>query len=372
MKLTPEQRRFLGSARSVHDAPPLPEERPTKTGNRPGEMLSPELPTSPEQSVLRRAPGWELSRIAEMQNLVLIFGAVLLLGAIFYVGKKYEAWKSQLAARKQVEMAAPLSNKFAGATAEELMEEAIADEHTGNWQQAAERLVAAKYKNVALPGAMFRAGKLYYDHNDFDAADRLFAASISFGENIDEANYFRGMIASGRDDWTGAEHYFEAAANAAPFSANYYYSLAETCRKDHRPKEAIPRYEQAARRSSGDAEQTIYRFKERMASLEAGEVAPVNSELEKKRNSGPLSVDWLLTAAAIAIHQFQINDAVKLVDEAREADRSRMFDLFTGCVSDRLFTLACQNNPELAQACRAKSPNTSSAQPQESVKPEPP
>ena len=308
----------------------------------------------------------------EMQSVVLLLGAVVFLAAVFYAGKKYEYLKYFLAARRQAKIAARVTGQFGNASAEDLVEQAIVDERIGNWEQAAQRLIAAKYKNIALPGVIFRAAKLYYDHNDFDSADRLFESAISFGENVDAANYYRGMIASGRSDFPGAERFFEAAASAAPFNADYYYSLAETCRKDHRPREAIARYEQAARRAGGDEERVICRFKSRMASLETGEVEPVSSELERKTAAGPLSVDWLLTAAALEIHQLHIPEAVKLVDQAREADRSRMFALFAACVSDRLFTLASQNNPEIAQACRVESPNTSSAQPQESVKPEPP
>ena len=372
IRLTPERRRFLGAARSLHDSPPSAKEKVSKTNLRPIETSPPNPTALGEDATPRRERVWKLSRVMEMQNVVLLFGAAVLLVGVFYAGKKYEYLKYFIASRKHAEIAARVTRQFGNASAEELVEQAIVAERLGNWEEAAQRLIAAKYKNIALPGVIFRAAKLYYDHNDFDSADRLFESSISFGENIDAANYYRGMIASGQSDFAGAERFFEAATSAAPFNADYYYSLAETCRKDHRPKEAIARYEQAARRAGGDEEQTICRFKARMASLEAGEVAPVSAELDRKRGSSPLSVDWLLTAAALEIHQLHVPEAVKLVEQAREADQSRLFALFAGCVSDRLFTLACQNNPEIAQACRVESPNTSLAQPQERVKPEPP
>jgi len=369
IRLTPERRRFLGAARSLHDTPPSVEEKPSP---RPIEARAPKSSIPMEEPAARRERVWKLSRVMEMQNVVLLLGAAVLMAGIFYAGKKYEYLRYFLAARKQAEIAAKVTGQFGNASAEDLVEQAIVAEHLGNWEEAAQRLIAAKYKNLALPGVIFRAAKLYYDHNDFDSADRLFESAISFGENVDAANYFRGMIASGKGDFAGAERFFEAATTAAPFNADYYYSLAETCRKDHRPKEAIARYEQAARRAGGDEEQTICRFKARIAALEAGEVAQVSSELDQKQKSGPLSVDWLLTAAALEIHELHAPEAVKLLDQARETDQSRLFALFAACVSDRLFTLASQNNPEIAQACRVESRKTSSAQPQESVKPEPP
>jgi tetratricopeptide (TPR) repeat protein len=372
MRLTPEQRRFLGTPRSLHD-PGMTEEKPAKIQSTEKAKIAPPESSRPQrQETPRRARGWRLSRAVEMQNVALIFGALVLLAATFYVGKKFEYWKYLIASRKQAKIAARVTNQFPGSSSEELVEQAMVDERLGNWEQAAKRLVAAKYKNLSLPGVLFRASKLYYDHGDFNSADQLFDSAIAFGENVDASNYFRGMIASGRSDFPAAERFFEAAANAAPFNADYCYSLAETLRKDHRPKDAIARYEQAARRGATDEERTICRFKARMAAVEAADTGPVSSELEQKQSAGPLSVDWLMTSAALEIQQGHISNAVQVIERARDADQSRLFALFAACVSDRLFTNASQENQELAQACRVENRKTSSAQPHDSVKPGPP
>ena len=159
------------------------------------------------------------------------------------------------------------------------------------------------------------------------------------------------MIASARGDFSAAERFFEAAANAAPLNADYYYSLAETLRKDHRPKEAVSRYEQAGRRTSDEAGQTICRFKARMTELEAGDLTKVRAELEQTQSHGSLAVDWIMTAAALEIQQGQTEQAIPLVEQAHAADESRMFALFAACVSDRFFSVASQNSPELARVC---------------------
>jgi len=286
-----------------------------------------------------------------MQRLALLAGALVLLGATFFVGKKFEYWRYLIATRNEAKIAAKATGDFAGASAEELVEHAVMDEQLGHWDEAAKRLIAAKYKNMALGGILFHAGKLYYDHSDFDSADRLLESAIGFGENVDAANYFRGMIAVSRSDFPAAERFFEAAMNAAPFNADYYYSLAETLRKDHRPQDAIARYEQAARRGQ-ESEQTICRFKARMSALEAGDVDPVRDELEQKRKLGPLSIDWQMTEAALAVHQGDTSQAMKIMEEAREADRPQLDARFAACVGDRFFAVACQSTQELTQACR--------------------
>ena len=57
-----------------------------------------------------------------------------------------------------------------------------------------------------------------------------------------------------------------------------------------------------------------------MTMVEAGDIPQINADLEKKQSEGPLSVDWLMTAAALQIHAGNIDEAVKLVKEARAAE----------------------------------------------------
>ena len=359
-QLTPEQRRFFGGARS-YAQPSAPKQQPSKA--MPTHAATPPVSGPlPERKPPRRKKRWRISAPVEVQKIMLIVAALMLLGGAFYAGKRIEYWKYLIATRRDAKLVEKLTSEFSGTPPEELVENAIVAERLGKWDEAAKRFIAAKYKNPALGGVLFRAAKIFYDHSDFETADRLFESSISFNENIDASNYYRGMIASARNDFPAAERFYEAAANAAPFNADYYYSLAETLRKNHRPKDAIARYEQAARRASGDAEQTICRFKIRMATLEAGDSAKVSQELEQKRSQGELPIDWVMTAAALEIQQGHVDEAIPLIDQAHEADQPRLYALFAACVSDRFFSVASQNNPELQRVCavdRAKNPSDS-------------
>jgi tetratricopeptide (TPR) repeat protein len=350
-QLTPEQRRFFGGARSMRQQSTA-EQKAAKSPPAPkAKAAAADAPRLSEQKPPRRRRSWRMSTAVEVQKVVLWIGALMFLAGAFYAGKKYAYWKYLIASRREAAIAAKMTAEFGDASAEELVENAVVAERLGKWDEAAKRLIAAKYKDAALGGVLFHAGKLFYDHADLDSADRLFESSIGFGENIDAANYFRGMIAVARSDFPAAERFFEAAANAAPFNADYYYSLAETLRKAHRPKDSIARYEQAVRRGVVEEQQTICRFKMRMAELEAGDLTKVRSELEQQQIRGPLSVDWIMTSAAVEIQQGHIAEAVQLVEQAHEADRSHLFALFAACAGDRLFSVACQNSPELTRAC---------------------
>ena len=355
-RVTREHRRILGGAYSYQQQSTA-EKKPLKSAPAKVQAMPSRSARLPERRARLRAGTWKVSAPIEMQKILLTLGAVMLLGGALYVGKKYEYWKYLIATREDADVIAKMTSEFAGASADELVENAIVAERLGNWDEAAKRLVAAKHKDPALGSVLFHAGKLFYDHSDFESADRLFARSIGFGENVDAAFYFRGMIASARSDFSVAERFFEAAANAAPFNADYYYSLAETLRKDHRPRDAISRYEQAARRGGDEAEQTICRFKMRMAELEAGDLTKVRAKLDQQQSRGSLPVDWILTAAALEIQQGETEQAIPLIEQAHGADQSRLFALFAACVGDRLFSVAAEKNPELARACNVTRPN---------------
>src|SRR5690349_21565878 len=101
LKLTPEQRRFLGGARSANppqpsteQKPPRPEPVPKPTGIAP--PVSPTStepsPPAPEHRKPHRVRKLRFSKAFEIQYLALVVGGVVLLGATFYIGKKFEYW----------------------------------------------------------------------------------------------------------------------------------------------------------------------------------------------------------------------------------------------------------------------------------------
>ena len=398
LRLTPEQRRFLGPARSRHDwvgaedkagetegQPPLaravpqrtPEEEyapPTEehrqpsshsvpyTGETPqtvqpatGDEISDQQQSPEHKRVRRVGRRLSLSRVFEFQNIALGLGALFVLLLAFYVGKKFEYWRYLFLSRKQAQLINVETAKFGNASAGELIERAIVEEKLGNWKEAADRFIAAKYKDVFHPGLLYRAGKIYYDHADFDSADTLFERAIAFREDVDTSNYYRGMIANGRGDYPAAERFYEAASAAAPFNADYLYSLAEALRRDHRPKEAVTRYEQAALRA-GESEENICRFKMRMTMIEAGDTTEVTGDLEAKKLAGSLSVDWLMTEAALKIQAGLREDAVRAIQDARLSDRSLLHGHFAACAGDKFFSEASNKYPEIAEACRLQTP----------------
>ena len=367
--LTPEQRRFLGTPRARDDQPehvetpvkkvfhradPARPER-TQTERERGSRQPDEQPFAHEGrsggGLLR--PDQKAARVPEMQRAILVIGAVVLLGATFFAGMKFPYWKARLMfSRNAPNLDGTVANKFPGVAKDELIAQALRAERAGKFQDAAERLLAAKHQDLGYRGILARVGKIAYDNKDFTNADKLFERAIAFGENVDNANYFRGLIAVRQKDLPAALRFFEAATVAEPFVVDYHFYLGETLRLNHHPRDSIPRYEHAALLARNEQQAKVCRFKIRMALLEAADTPKVKEQVEAQKSAGKLSVDWLLTEAAIELREGRADEAIALILLAHDGSEP---DLFTSCVTDAYFNEAGWKNPRVAEACRTPS-----------------
>ncbi len=379
--MTPEMRRFVGTPRPKHERPapvvapsaPEPAENPAPNPVLKTEGKAPEPgPSQPvqerEETPTTREEAEEqpeekkrgmmrldekASRVPEMQRAIVIIAVLVVLGLTFFVGMRFPLWKYRfMMSRNAAKMDGTIAGKFPGVSAEELVEQALKLEREGKLQEAGERFLAAKHKNLALRGILARVAKLAYDHKDFVTADKLFEKAIEFGENVDTSNYFRGLIAVRRKDLPTAIRSFEAAVAAAPFVPDYQFYLGEAIRLDHHARDSISHYEHASLLARDETQSTICEFKIRMALLEAADTPKVKEQLEIKKAAGALSVDWLLTAAAIDLREGNVDEAIPLIALAREG---RKPGLFATCITDAYFVEAAQKNPRVAEVCRVPS-----------------
>jgi len=336
--LTPEQRRLLGRLQSA------PAERGSEASSREN------LPRRTRRAAgrLSEADGEKVSRSIEFQGAILIIAVIVGLGLAFYFGTKIGYLKYLLTSRDRPSLAEPGEKQFQGMGVADLVEQALVAEREGRWQDAVERFMAAKRKDLQYRGILFRVGKMLYDHRDFEQADKAFEQALAFGENPDGANFFRGLIAVRTKNLPAAERFFAAAVTAAPFVSDYHYYRGETLRLDLKPKPAIPSYEQAALLARDQQSAAVCQFKMRMARIEAAEGEAVNLELaNQQKSASQLSVDWLMTAAALKIREGHIDAARPLIEQARAGNSP---GLFASCVNDLYFHDVAQKYPELADA----------------------
>ncbi len=191
--MTPEQRRFLGTPRSreerAEQEAALPIAAPRKAETKPSSLpshaaeprpvLAPEEPQKPpaetratiapdDASAVAREhqpPLLKLdntaSRHSEMLRAVLILGALLFFLCTFYIGKNFERWKYWLfSARNAPKLEETTPDKFPGVSSDELVAQALELERAGRTQEAIDRFMAAKRKNLLHRGILYRVGKL--------------------------------------------------------------------------------------------------------------------------------------------------------------------------------------------------------------------
>jgi tetratricopeptide (TPR) repeat protein len=331
-------------------------ERPQEQPTEPPPAAAEGGPTEEERKGGRptgaMVPDKKSGRAVEMQRAALIIGALLLVALTFYVGKKFEYWKYLLTtARNKPKLEEAVTGKYSGLSAQQLVEQGLAAEREHHWKDAVDRFVAAKEKDLRYRGILFHLGRLALNLGDAVAADKWFERSVQFGESVDAANYFRGLIALRREDFPSAQRSFEAAAASEPFNPYYQFYWGEALRMGRHPKEAIARYENAERLSTSPPENAVYQFKIRMARLEMGQVQQIQAELEKAGERGALPMDWLMTKVALAIQNGKTDEAINLL---REAHADSHTGIFASCATDNFFVQAGKQNSEIAGLCKVE------------------
>lgn len=236
--LTPEQRRFLGTPRAISSQrreetseasqaftspPPASESHTPRLPESSAELLAPDSGApAPERN--RSFPIREqtkASRRLEMQHAIIILGILITLVGIFWAGRKFDHVKGFIMSRVNPNELEAGPERFPGLTSGELVENGLALEREGDWEGAAQRFLEAKRKDLRYEGILFHLGKGNYDRKNWEGADRALEQALKFGENIAVANQLRGLIAVRRRDLPAAERFFEAAARAEPFLADF-------------------------------------------------------------------------------------------------------------------------------------------------------
>ena len=154
--LTSEQRRFLGRPRALHEraeSEKVPEEELfTEEQSAPISEAREEPPPQKQRVVVARPKEPEKaeparaeqkseprgpvrvvdkksSRVIEMQQAVLIIGAILVLCFAFYVGRKFDYWRYVLMTKTKPKLMEKTVDKFPNSSADELLEQALTAEH---------------------------------------------------------------------------------------------------------------------------------------------------------------------------------------------------------------------------------------------------
>jgi len=89
----------------------------------------------------------------ELRKAIRIIAGLVFLAMVFFAGRKFDRIKYLISLQTRAAELDALPPKFRAISVEELIQTGLAAEKRGDWRDAVERLIAAKRKNLGLPGA---------------------------------------------------------------------------------------------------------------------------------------------------------------------------------------------------------------------------
>ena len=219
---------------------------------------------------------------------------------------------------------------------------ALAAERVRDYQGAHEIYEGAIQRQLPLPAAEYRLALLSLQQADYPQAQAHLSRSIMAGDEVADCELMRASLAGMKGNYADAATFLAAAARAQPFNAKFCFCWGEALRRAGRLTDAVERLTQALARPDSPAARELYRFKMRLAKVEAGD-DPLDNELSGHIHESSPEGGWLLLAAAREMHRGNDSEAAVLLTKAKAALPPEVFSVY---VQDYLFQ-ARADRPEL-------------------------
>jgi len=151
---------------------------------------------------------------------------------------------------------------------------------------------------------------------ELEVAERLAREALekSAADDQPAARNLLGMVLGQAGRYEEAIDLFKRNADANPQNAGAFANWAQALRRAGRSGEAIAPMEKAVELLPDSA---LYAFQLRLARIESGEDEAVGRTTMGQLQENPAAADWLLTAAAIALHREKWDEAKTLLTQAK-------------------------------------------------------
>jgi tetratricopeptide (TPR) repeat protein len=172
--------------------------------------------------------------------------------------------------------------------------------------------------------AEFQQTILALQSGDLATAEKLAREVLAKTEpdNLPAARNLLGMVLGQSGRYDEAIVLFRENTLANPEDAGAHANWAQALRRAGRPEEAIPQLQKAAELMP---DSLLYALQLRLARIESGEDEEIGQITMVKLQESPPPADWLLTAAAIALHREKWEEAKSLLGQARATIQPQLF-----------------------------------------------
>lgn len=204
----------------------------------------------------------------------------------------------------------------------------------GDYEKARKILLIAREQNPKAYGIKYGLAVIAFSQGKRDEAATLLQESLSAGEMSADSHNLLGVINMQNGKTEEAILAFQAAVAAAPQNPQPLLNLAEAHRANNDPKLA---YDPLRKLIARDPNQrSLYEMKLRFAQIDAGDLDEVvrSTDALIKEKGDQLSIDWVLTAAAISLRKGRMKEATTLLEQAKQVMPP---DVFRNAMEDHAF-----------------------------------
>lgn len=225
-----------------------------------------------------------------------------------------------------------------------VLDRALALDRSGDVRGAAKLVGELRQTDPYLPGLTRYAAELQTRLGEFTAPEAELSREISAGRDAAQATYLRAFNLGRQRNFNDCFRLLQSALLKDPFSADALYQMTELLRRQGRFADAVGVGKQAllrVRPGYGLSLETIA-VKLRLAQLEAGQVAEVETAWNEAQKTPPLSGDWYLVGAGLALQKRDAAQAAELLGKARALLPKEDFE---NAVDDYYFRNATVSGP---------------------------
>ncbi len=214
------------------------------------------------------------------------------------------------------------------ATNATLIDHAMAAIQDSHFEEATEDLDKVEASGEHVRGLAFQRAQLASFAGENTRALLLLNEALNDSEDLSEAYSLRATLSSRKAVFRGAgTNDYETASKLDPFDAHTFFYWGSALRRVGKSQEAIHRIQQAIDRLREPLAEGFYRMCLRVTQVEVGQEKEFADELARQLALPHPSIDWLFTAAAIALRDGKYDAAAGFLDRAEACGDPEGFKL---------------------------------------------
>lgn len=195
----------------------------------------------------------------------------------------------------------------------------------GDYVAARKLLLEARSLDPKAPNIDYQLAIVAFTEGNKDEAKKLLLNSISKQDSLADSQNLLGAILLRDGEYPEAIAQLQSAVAADSKLTEAYSNLAAAYRLNYEPLKSIGALRKAA--ALDEKQRPLYELQTRFALIEAGQTTEIENTLAEKWNSPEIESDWLITAAALYLRKGRIDEAVTLLEKARESMNANLFKL---------------------------------------------